>query len=76
MVGQAAMFPVALPEFFIKAFSDNGDAWLDPFLGSGTTIVAAHRNGRRGLGIEALPKYVSVVNERIQSMGLDVKRVT
>jgi len=50
--GHAAAFPVALPDFFVRAYSEVGDTWLDPFLGSGTTIVAAHNNERRGLGIE------------------------
>lgn len=44
---------------------------FDPFLGSGTTIVAAHQNNRRGLGIEALPKYVSVGLQRLSDMGLE-----
>lgn len=64
----AAAFPVALPDFFIRAYSDNGDAWLDPFLGSGTTIVAAHQNERVGLGIEMLPKYMGVILERLQEV--------
>jgi len=64
--GHAAAFPVALPAFFVKAYSDAGDVWLDPFLGSGTTIVAAHQNNRRGLGIEKLEKYVAVILERLQ----------
>lgn len=63
---QSASFPVALPEFFVKAYSDSGDVWIDPFLGSGTTIIAAHRNGRRGLGIEKLEKYTAVICERIE----------
>lgn len=65
--GQSAAFPVALPDFFIRAYSDPGDIWLDPFLGSGTTIVAAHNNNRRGLGIEKLPKYLGVILERLQT---------
>lgn len=67
-VSQAAMFPVALPDFFIRAYSDPGDVWLDPFLGSGTTIVAAHNNKRRGLGSERLPKYLGVILERLQAV--------
>jgi site-specific DNA-methyltransferase (adenine-specific)/site-specific DNA-methyltransferase (cytosine-N4-specific) len=62
--GQPAQFPVALPDFFIRAYSDEGDTWLDPFLGSGTTIIAAHQNERRGLGIERVPKYVAVTIQR------------
>lgn len=60
-----AAFSVALPDFFIRAYSDVGDVWLDPFLGSGTTVVAAHNNKRRGLGSEKLPKYMGVILERL-----------
>jgi site-specific DNA-methyltransferase (adenine-specific)/site-specific DNA-methyltransferase (cytosine-N4-specific) len=66
----AAAFPVALPDFFVRAYSDAGDVWVDPFCGSGTTIVAAHKNGRRGMGIEMLAKYAAVICERLQGMGL------
>lgn len=64
-LGHSAAFPVALPDFFIRAYSDPGDVWLDPFCGSGTTILAAHNNKRRGLGIEKLPKYLGVILERL-----------
>lgn len=67
-VSHAAAFPVALPDFFIRAYSDPGDVWCDPFLGSGTTIVAAHQNNRRGMGIEKMPKYVAVILERLQEV--------
>ena len=66
-LGQGAMFPVSLPDFFIRAYSDPGDVWMDPFLGSGTTIVAAHQNQRRGLGSERLPKYMAVILERLSA---------
>lgn len=69
-VAHSAAFPVALPEFFIKAFSDDGDVIFDPFLGSGTTIVAADRNGRVGIGTELSPKYVAVCLERFESLGM------
>lgn len=64
----AAAFPVALPDFFVRAYSDRGDVWCDPFCGSGTTIVAAHQNDRIGLGMEMLPKYVAVILERLQTV--------
>jgi DNA modification methylase len=69
-IGQAAMFPVALPDFFVRAYSDPGDIWLDPFVGSGTTMVAAHQNGRIGLGIERLPSYCAVILERFAAIGV------
>jgi len=74
-LGHVAPFPVALPTFFVKAYSDAGDVWLDPFLGSGTTIVAAHNEGRRGLGIERLEKYVAVTLERLAGLGLEPRRL-
>jgi len=50
--GHSAAFPEWLPEFFIKLFTDEGDAVLDPFLGSGTTYRVANRLNRVALGIE------------------------
>jgi len=62
----SAPFPVALPEFFIKAFSSSDDVIFDPFLGSGTVIIAAEKNGRRGTGLEISPAYIDVVVQRWQ----------
>lgn len=59
-----APFPVALPTFFIKAFSDPGDVIFDPFMGSGTTIVACEQTGRRGFGTEISPGYCDVIVQR------------
>lgn len=59
-----ASFPLALPTFFIKAYSDPDDIWLDPFAGSGTTLIACENEGRIGRGIEILPKYCSVILQR------------
>jgi DNA modification methylase len=47
--------------------SRRGDIVLDPFLGSGTTIIAAERVGRRGFGLEIDPVYVDVVVRRWQA---------
>jgi DNA modification methylase len=63
-LGHSAAFPVSLPTFFIKAFSDEGDVVFDPFMGSGTTLMAAEREGRRGFGTELSPKYVDVIVQR------------
>lgn len=64
---QAATFPTKLPTFFLKAYSDPGDIWLDPFCGSGTVIVAAENEGRLGMGVEKLPKYCAVILERLEA---------
>lgn len=56
--GHAAAFPVGLPAWFLEAFSDPGDVVYDPFVGSGSTILAARQAGRQGLGMEISPAYV------------------
>lgn len=61
----SAVFPEALPEWFIKLFTEPGDTVLDPFLGSGTTLVAARKLDRNGIGIEILPEYVKIASERL-----------
>ena len=62
----SAAYPVALPEFFIKAFSDNADIIFDPFMGSGTTMIAAEKNGRKSYGIEISTQYCDVIIKRWQ----------
>ena len=63
----SAPYPVALPEFFIKAFSDSGDMIFDPFMGSGTTMIAAEKNGRHACGTEISPMYCDVIVTRWQA---------
>jgi DNA modification methylase len=63
-----APFPRALVEFFVKAFSDPGDIVFDPFLGSGTTMAAAHVLGRVGYGCEISPAYCDVIVHRWQKL--------
>jgi len=70
-LGHSAAFPAGLPSFFIKAFSDDGDRWLDPFLGSGTTMVAAENLGRICYGMEISAAYTAVILERMKSMDLE-----
>ncbi len=60
--------PVALLERIILASTREGDLVLDPFLGSGTTLVAAGRLGRKGLGIELERSYVEVAIKRLEDM--------
>jgi site-specific DNA-methyltransferase (adenine-specific) len=54
----SAAFPLTLPEWFIKLFSKEGDLVLDPFLGSGTTAVAAQAMKRDYVGIDLIPDYI------------------
>lgn len=68
--GHPAPFPPAFAQFLIEAYSNTSEPILDCFLGSGSSIVAAHECGRVGLGIEIEPKYVAVALERLSLLGL------
>lgn len=57
-----AKFPIELPRRVIRLLTSPGDTILDCFMGSGTTAVAAIREGRNYLGIELLPQYVCLAN--------------
>jgi adenine-specific DNA-methyltransferase len=59
-------FPVELVERLVLSLTEEDDWVLDPFLGTGTTIVAAVRHGRRAAGAETVPRYVSLAKERIE----------
>ena len=63
-----AAFPEELPEWFIKLFTVEGDTVLDPFMGSGTTVLVADRMGRNAVGVEIIPEYVEMVKERLELM--------
>jgi site-specific DNA-methyltransferase (adenine-specific) len=60
-----AMFPEELPKRLIKMFSFIGDTILDPFLGSGTTTLAAKKLDRNSIGYEINPDYIAVIKEKI-----------
>lgn len=63
-VAHSAPFPIELPTFFIKAFSNEGDMVLDPFAGSGTTLRACRLLNRNCMGIDLNSEYESIANER------------
>lgn len=63
----SAAFPEELPEWFIKLFTKPGDTVLDPFMGSGTTVVVARRMLRNAVGIDILPEYYKMVRKQIPS---------
>jgi len=65
-LGHPAAYPVGLPEFFIKAYTDSGDVVFDPFMGSGSTLMAAEKNGRIAFGTELSPRYVDLIIKRWQ----------
>lgn len=60
-------FPIELIERLVLALTNNGDAVLDPFVGTGTSIIAAIRHNRRGIGAEIVPAYLRIARERILS---------
>mgnify|MGYP002401725495 CR=1 FL=1 len=64
-VGHPAPFPVALPERLINLYTYAGDLVLDPFMGSGTTAVAAVRTGRHFVGYDTDPEYVAAATARV-----------
>jgi DNA modification methylase len=64
----SAPFPRALVEFFLLAFSDEGDVVYDPFMGSGTTIAAAALLERAGYGCELSPSYCDVILRRVHNL--------
>ncbi len=66
--------PVALVADAILDITRRGDIVLDPFCGSGTTILAAERTGRRGYGIEIDPAYVDLTITRWERMGKGMAR--
>ena len=61
----SATFPVELPTWFIKLFTKPGDVVLDPFIGSGTTALAAIKLGRDYIGIDRASEYVDLSLQRI-----------
>lgn len=72
----SAAFPVELPSWFIRLFTQRGDIVLDPFIGSGTTAVAAIELGRNYVGIDISDEYYHLSHERtsgIQMQLLEIK---
>jgi len=65
-LGHPAPFPVELPRRCIKLFSFAEDIVLDPFLGSGTTLIAALEEGRQGIGVEIDSSYTELAIRRIK----------
>ena len=66
-VRHPAPFPVELPRRLIDLYTYRDDVVLDPFLGSGTTLVAAERTGRRGIGFELDPEYAETARARLDA---------
>lgn len=66
-----AMFPAALAGRLIECFTQSGMTVFDPFLGVGSTLVAAKRLGRTGIGIEINPEYARIAQQRLRTDTLE-----
>jgi len=64
--GHIAMFPEELPARLIKMFSFTGDTVLDPFIGSGTTSLAARNLGRHSIGYEINKDFIPIIRKKLQ----------
>ena len=63
--GHSAAFPIALPTWFIKLFTDPGDAVLDPFVGSGTTLKAAIQSERAAVEIDLSSEFAVLARQQL-----------
>jgi site-specific DNA-methyltransferase (adenine-specific) len=68
--GHVAQFPVELPRRLIKMYSFHGETVLDPFVGSGTTSLAADMEGRNSVGYEINPQFVDLIREKMEAEGV------
>lgn len=66
----SAAFPTELPEWFIKLFTKENDTVLDPFMGSGTTLLVANQMKRNSIGIDITPEYYEMVRKQLQPVSL------
>ncbi len=66
----SAAFPEELPEWFMKLFTNEKDLVLDPFMGSGTTLVVANRLRRNSIGIDIVPEYYEMVKKQLRPVSL------
>jgi site-specific DNA-methyltransferase (adenine-specific) len=64
-VGHPAPFPIELPYRLIQLYTFKGDVILDPFIGSGTTAIAALKADRKYIGYDNDPEYLKLAEERI-----------
>lgn len=71
----SAVFPVELPKWFIKLFTQPGDLVLDPFVGSGTTALAAIQLARSYVGIDINPEYVEITKSRLSETQMSLPNI-
>lgn len=70
--GHSAAFPEELPQWFIQLFTKKYDTVLDPFMGSGTTVLVANRMGRNSIGIDIVPEYCAMVESQLAPVQLSL----
>jgi DNA modification methylase len=70
-VGHPAPFPVELPEQLIRLYTFTNDLVLDPFMGSGSALVAAAQLGRRFIGYDIDPEYVELARQRVSAIDVE-----
>ena len=73
-IGHPAPFPEELPNRLIKLFSFTNDIVIDPFMGSGTTAIAAIKNNRNFVGYEINEEYINLANNRILNLKINAER--
>jgi site-specific DNA-methyltransferase (adenine-specific)/site-specific DNA-methyltransferase (cytosine-N4-specific) len=66
----SAAFPEELPAWFLKLFTKENDTVLDPFMGSGTTLIVGNRMRRNSIGIEIVPEYFNIVKDQLKPVEL------
>ena len=71
----SAVFPENLPKWFIKLFTQQGEIVLDPFIGSGTTAVAAIKLGREFIGIEKDKEFIGISRKRIDNLQIGIPSI-
>ncbi|MDR3049774.1 MAG: site-specific DNA-methyltransferase [Elusimicrobiota bacterium] len=62
----SAAFPESLPAWFIELFTEKNDTVLDPFAGSGTTLIAANKLGRKSIGIDSNQEYFDLISQKLR----------
>ena len=60
-------FPVGLVERLVLSLTNNGDSVLDPYLGVGSTAIAAIKNGRHAYGCDVVQDYIDIAEQRVEA---------
>jgi len=71
----SAAFPIDLPKWFIRLFTKPGDVVLDPFVGSGTTAIAAIELGRKYVGIDIKEEYVDLATSKLSEIQIGLPMI-